>query len=106
MRRNARVDDNQAEIVAALRRAGATVQSLATIGKGCPDLLVAYRQSNILIEVKDGRKPPSARKLTDDEAAWIGRWNAPVFIITSADEAVKLLGFVFGPQMDRGPEPF
>lgn len=32
--RAARVDQNQAEIVAALRKAGASVQHLHTIGKG------------------------------------------------------------------------
>lgn len=36
MRRAARVDRNQAEIAAALRKVGATVQSLAAIGEGVP----------------------------------------------------------------------
>lgn len=86
-----RVDDNQAEIVQALRKAGATVQPLHTIGQGCPDLLCAFRQVNFLLEVKDGSKPPSARKLTPDEARWIGDWRAPVYIVTNALEAVGLL---------------
>lgn len=107
MRRAARVDDNQAEIVAALRRSGATVQSLATIGQGCPDLLVAYRQQTMVIEVKDGRKPKSARKLTPDEKEWIGKWKAPVYIVESALEAVQLLNIVcVRPPLDRGTEPF
>ncbi len=38
-----RVDDNQREIVKALRAVGACVQSLAEIGQGCPDLLVFYK---------------------------------------------------------------
>ena len=42
MRRIARVDRNQAEIVQALRSMGATVQHLHTIGKGCPDILVGF----------------------------------------------------------------
>lgn len=91
MRRAARVDDNQAEIVKALRQVGAKVQSLAPIGNGCPDLLVAFRQVNFLFEVKDGSKPPSARKLTPDEAAWIAGWGAPVFVVNSAVEAVGIL---------------
>lgn len=91
MRRAARVDANQPEIVAALRKAGASVQPLHTVGQGCPDLLVAFRQHNFLLEVKDGSKPPSARTLTDDEKEWIGAWKAPVYIVNSAQEALGLL---------------
>ena len=40
MRRAARTDANQAEIVAALRGVGASVQPLHAVGQGCPDLLV------------------------------------------------------------------
>ena len=38
--RAARVDQNHVEIVKALRDHGAFVVSLATVGKGVPDLLV------------------------------------------------------------------
>lgn len=85
------MDANQAEIVKALRKVGATVQPLHTVGQGCPDLLVGFRQVNFLMEVKDGSKPPSARKLTPDEADWIGGWRAPVFIVNNAEEAVGIL---------------
>ena len=94
MRRAARVDSNQSEIVAALRKVGASVQPLHTVGQGCPDLLVAFRQTNLLMEVKDGQKPPSARALTEDEKEWIGSWKAPVFIVNSAEEAIGLLHMV------------
>ena len=40
MRRAARVDDNQGQIVDALRRVGCSVWSLAGVGKGFPDLAV------------------------------------------------------------------
>ena len=48
----AKVDANQADIVAALRRIGATVQCLHQVGHGCPDLLVGWHGENILLEVK------------------------------------------------------
>ena len=48
----AKVDANQKEIVAALRRIGATVQCLHMVGHGCPDLLVGWHGENILMEVK------------------------------------------------------
>ena len=50
MRFNAKVDLNQTEIVQALRQAGATVQSLAAVGKGVPDLLVCFRNKLYLME--------------------------------------------------------
>jgi hypothetical protein len=42
MRRIARVDKNQAEIVSALRKAGARVLHLHQHGEGCPDILVGF----------------------------------------------------------------
>jgi len=89
MRQAARVDANQPEIVAALRRAGATVQILSAVGKGCPDLLVGYGGKNILMEVKDGSKKPSARKLTKDEAIWHDSWGGTVCIVESVADALK-----------------
>ena len=71
MRRAARIDRNQPDIIKALRYAGATVQPTHTLGKGCPDLLVGFRGENFLLEIKDGRKSPSHRKLTNDETTWI-----------------------------------
>jgi hypothetical protein len=97
MRRRGRVDSNQKEIVAALRQIGAFVQSLADIGKGCPDLLVGCAGRTFLLEVKDGSKPKSARALTPDEELWIERWRgAPVFIVESAEQAIRSVTFVEG----------
>lgn len=91
-----RVDSNQAEIVAEFRRQGCTVLHLHTIGKGCPDILVGlvssrYGKLNILVEIKDGAKPPSQRKLTEDEARFHQNWLGVVTIITSLDEVRSLV---------------
>lgn len=86
------MDRNQAEITAALRKIGATVQPLHYVGKGCPDLLVGFRGGNYLFEVKDGEKPPSARQLTTDEADWQRLWNGDVTTVLSAEEALAELG--------------
>jgi hypothetical protein len=91
MRRSAKVDANQSEIVAALRKAGAHVQSLAAVGTGCPDLLVSHRNRWHLLEVKDSSKPPSARKLTEDQEAWHREARAPVRVVTSLTEAILAL---------------
>lgn len=92
MRRAAKVDSNQAEIVKALRKVGATVQVLSAVGQGCPDLLVGYRSVNVLLEVKDGSKPPSARKLTPDEEAFHRTWRGPVFVVNDILDALRAIG--------------
>lgn len=93
MRRAARTDSNQGEIVAALRAAGCTVQSLAAVGGGVPDLLVADRDGVlILLECKDGSKPPSARRLTQEQEAWHEEWRgSPIYVVTDAEEAISVL---------------
>jgi hypothetical protein len=88
MRRAAAVDANQAEIVADLRKIGCSVQPLHAVGKGCPDLLVGYRGSNVLLEVKDGQKPPSDRYLTAAQVKWHRDWRGAVAVVTSFDEAM------------------
>jgi Holliday junction resolvase len=70
MRRAARTDSNQTEIVAILRSLGCSVQMLHAVGAGCPDLLVGVAGQNLLIEIKDGSRKPSARRLTSDQGVW------------------------------------
>jgi DnaJ-domain-containing protein 1 len=94
MRRAAKVDANQDQVVSALRAAGATVQSLAAIGKGAPDLLVSFRDAMYLLEVKDGSKPPSARALTEDQVRWHAAWGCPVHVVKSAAEALLVIGAI------------
>ncbi|MGH9839691.1 MAG: hypothetical protein ACREEM_12995 [Blastocatellia bacterium] len=88
----ARTDANQSAIVGILRRAGATVQSLASVGRGVPDLLIGYQGRNYLAEVKDGSKRPSDRRLTDDERRWLVRWTGQAAVIETALEALNLIG--------------
>ena len=93
MRRAAKVDSNQSEIVAALRQAGCRVLSLAAVGKGCADLLV-YRPYDrlYLLEIKDGSKAPSAgvNRLSDQQKAFIRDW--PVYIVTTPEMALEIVG--------------
>lgn len=96
MRRAAKVDANQAEIVAALRAVGATVQPLHAVGQGCPDLLVGYRGINFLLEVKDGEKPPSARKLTPDQVSWHDTWRGSSWVVMNPKMALQVIGALKG----------
>ncbi len=92
-RRFARTDANQTEIVAALRKAGASVQSLAALGKGVPDLLVWHSGTGYaLIECKDGSKVPSHRVLTPDQIEWIAKWRGPVHVVLCPADALRVIG--------------
>ena len=95
MRRAARRDANEGDIIKAMRAEGAYVKVIND--EGLFDLLVAYTgpsglEHTLLIEVKDGAKPPSARRLTDAEAKFHEEWPlSNLFIIISAEHAVALL---------------
>ena len=94
MRRANKIDDNQNEIVAALRKAGATVRIISQ-GEGIPDLLVGFKGLTFLFEVKDGNKPPSARKLTPLEEKFFMEWRGGmVAIVNSVEEALAILADV------------
>lgn len=86
MRRARRVDANQSAIVAALRQCGASVEVLSDVGRGVPDLLVAYHQRCLLMEVKQ-----PGEDLTDDQRDWLSRWQAPVAVVRSPQEAIDCL---------------
>jgi len=94
MRRAAKVDHNHATIVQALRQVGATVQSLAAVGQGCPDLLVARGGTNYLLEIKNPAQRPSDQRLTPDEQQWHQVWRGHVVVVRTVDEALKAVGAI------------
>ena len=91
MRYANRIDANQNNIVITLRECGATVR-IVSQGDGIPDLLVGYQGYTILMEVKDGNKPPSARTLTPAEQKFFDEWTGGlVAIVNDVDEALEIL---------------
>lgn len=91
MRMRARTDANHQEIVSQLRQCGYSVQSLASIGSGCPDIVVGAHGRNYLFEIKDGKKCPSGRRLTSDEEQWHFKWGGQVSIIYGLDDAIRTI---------------
>jgi hypothetical protein len=91
VRRAPRLDANHGEITDVLRGAGASVWSTAGVGHGFPDLVVGWQGVNLLVEVKDGRKPPSARRLTADEEQFHRRWLGQVAVVMAPGDALWLL---------------
>ena len=98
-RRAARVDANQAEIVSALRQAGASVTPTHGAGSGFPDLAVGWQGQTFLIEVKDGSKPPSQRQLTPDQVEWHGGWRGHKAVVCNVIEALEAIGIPFRGQI-------
>lgn len=86
MRKVARIDANQRQIIQALRQAGATVQPIHQIGDGCPDLLVGFRGWNYLLEIKNGSR------LTPDESTWHDAWRGRVAVVASVEDALLAIG--------------
>ncbi len=89
--RAAKVDDNHRAVGAVFRGYGATLQSLAMVGHGCPDWLVGYMGRNRLVEVKDGGKEPARRALTPDQKDWHALWRGEVDIVESVQDAEALI---------------
>lgn len=91
MRRAARVDDNQKQIVEALRRVGASVLITSQL-KNAFDILVGYKGINYIMEIKDGNKPPSQRKLTKGEQNFKDNWKGgEYYIVNSINEALNII---------------
>jgi len=91
MRRANRIDANQNDIVDALREAGAVVRIISQ-GDGIPDLLVGYNGYTILMEVKDGDKVPSKRKLTEAEQKFFDEWEGGLLVVVNnVQEAIDML---------------
>lgn len=87
-----RIDDNHKSIVNGLRAVGAFVQSIAAVGRGCPDALISFRGTWYVAEIKDGDKSPSRRRLTEAEADWHSKAEAPVYIWENLEDALRTIG--------------
>jgi hypothetical protein len=85
MRYAARVDANQAQIVSALRAAGAYVWII-----GLPvDLLVGYNGNTFLVEIKDGPK----KRLTKLQQDFFENWSGSTLArIDGPEAALRMIG--------------
>ena len=90
MRRAARVDNNQKEIVRQIRQLGYEVLRIHQL-KNCFDILVGARGLNFAFEIKDPSKPPSKRKLTEGEQDFFDRWTGQVDKVETIDEIINII---------------
>ena len=89
MRRNARIDNNHVEIVQAFRKLGCSVFSLAPLGKGIPDLVVAINGNTCLVEIKSKRG-----KENDLQLIWAENWKGSRAVVRDTqgvETVVKLM---------------
>lgn len=89
MRRAAKIDENQPMLVEAFRRLGCSVLSLAAIGKGVPDLLVATSGITWLVEVKIPKGRENQKQLEFAET-WQG-CRAVVRDLAGVETVVKTM---------------
>lgn len=87
MRRAAKVDKTQGEIVEAFRCLGFSVLLLHRVGGGCPDLLVGKGGKDLLVEVKTGNG-----KLRAGQKEFFETWRgATPRVVRSVDDVINLV---------------
>jgi Holliday junction resolvase len=94
MRKKARVDANQREIVQQLRKIGISVLHTHQLGRGAPDLILGYRNENFMIELKDGNKTKSQQKLTPDEIEFQTKWQGNYAVCNSLEQILSVIDYV------------
>jgi len=87
--RACRVDRNQPEIVEAFRKLGYAVLLIHTL-KNCADIIISRDGKTAVIEIKDGLKPRSSRKLTDGETKFKNMWLGTYFICESQEDVEEI----------------
>ena len=80
MRRAAKTDANHSSVVEDFRKRGFSVLDVSQLKKCC-DIFVSKRNQTIAIEIKDGEKVPSKRKLTEGEQNFKDMWKGRYEIV-------------------------
>lgn len=88
MRKRAKKDDNHDDIAGAFRRLGWSWLDTHQLGDGAIDGIAGKTGHNVLVEIKDGAKPPSRRRLTPHEKEFHRLWRGPIAIIQSIEDVV------------------
>ena len=101
MRRLAKKDANHDRVGARFKAYGFEMEDTHHVGNGFPDWLGSSKRTGWTfgVEVKDGEKPPSARKLTDFEKDFHARWPGPLFIVETDEDVDRVAA------LDQGQKP-
>ena len=88
-RRAARTDDNQADVVKLFRQLGWYVLIISQL-KNCCDIMVSKGNVTIAIEIKDGEKTPSQRKLSTGELKFKSEWLGLYELVICNDDVIAI----------------
>jgi hypothetical protein len=85
-RRKQKRDGNEAAIIEALVKAGASVMQISEL-----DLVVGYRKkdgtlTNAVMEVKMPNKKPD-----EDQQKYIDNWKGAVYVVRSVEQALEII---------------
>jgi len=84
-------DDNHDEIVNIFRVCGARILETYMIADCGFDFMALLRQRCYVVEVKDGNKPLSHRKLTVNEKIAQEYWGDNYYILETVDQTIKIV---------------
>ena len=91
IRRAAKIDDNQNELVALIRAMGVSVAITSAAHDGFTDLVMGFGGVTVLVEIKDGSKEPSRRKLTPPQKIFHGSFKGAITVIETEQQAIELV---------------
>ena len=89
-----RKDTNQSEIERAFRKMGCSFWDTSALGGGFPDGVAGLGGISLPIEIKDGSKVPSKRKLTPAQIEFRDNWKGGMRVVenlTDVEITVRLL---------------
>lgn len=91
MRRAHKVDQNQSDIIAALRANGMTVKDCSAVGQGFPDLCVGFRGGTYLVETKSDKSVSHrvSEPLTAAQRVFHLAWCGDICIAETPEDAVR-----------------
>lgn len=87
-----RVDANHRAVIEALWAAGLWAFSTAGLGGGFTDIITWVRGAFWLLEVKDGSRPPSDRKLSPAEEKFHRQCPGNILVVLGPMDALQKLG--------------
>lgn len=86
-----RADKNQPAIVKSFRQLGAKWTHTHGIGGGVWDGVAAIEWLSCWVEIKDGDKPPSARRFTEPEREWGHAWPGLKGVALNTDDVGHII---------------
>lgn len=93
MRRAARRDAIEPEVIDALKALGATFEQLDL--EDGPDLLIGFRGVNHLVELRSGLRG----RLSEEQKQWHERWRGSSAVRRSVVEVLRLIGAEPTPEL-------